>query len=320
MRDVLIPLSADGLARTRFVISRLWNVATSLMVLRYGSSLPFLTRWRADAMRELPAEIFSSVSELAKTPGHLPDYLTPPWSGVEHEPTWEQELTCLRNAPEEAVALEYDGPLPPNEYLEMMCSVLDSYYRVAVEPWWPQLRDAARADVARLSATWSAKGATHMFGELHPDVTWDGVQLRVRGACQPAMGVPDASSGVLLVPTLFCWSGVHVLSTPPFPVTLAYGMRGAGSVVAAPEHGQLASWERLLGAGKARVFLSLGQPMTTTNLAHALGLRPSTVSGHVKALEGVGLVAASRLGREVLYRHTPGASDLLRGSGAAGTP
>lgn len=320
MRDVLIPLSADGLARTRFVISRLWNVVTSTLVLRYGSSLPFLARWRAEMVKTLPAELFSDISNIAKMPGHLPDYLTPPWNGVEYEPTWEKELTCLRNAPEEAVAREYSGSHPPREHLEMMCSILDSYYQVAVAPWWPQLRDAARADVARLSAVWSAKGATHMFAELHPDVTWDGVRLRVRGACQPAMGVPDASSGVLLAPTLFCWSGVHVLSTPPFPVTLAYGMRGAGSVAAAPDHGQLVSWVRLLGAGKARVFLSLGQPMTTTNLAHALGLRPSTVSGHVKALEGVGLVAASRQGREVLYRHTPRASELLHEAGAAGMP
>jgi DNA-binding transcriptional ArsR family regulator len=67
----------------------------------------------------------------------------------------------------------------------------------------------------------------------------------------------------------------------------------------------------LLGPTRARVALALELPSTTSGLADALRLAPSTVSRHLSALTATGLVDRNRRGPLVVYRLTPRGSALL---------
>lgn len=54
--------------------------------------------------------------------------------------------------------------------------------------------------------------------------------------------------------------------------------------------------------------------MSTTQLACQLNLAAPTLSVHLKALHGAGIVSAGRDGRSVLYQRTPLGDSLLNGA------
>jgi DNA-binding transcriptional ArsR family regulator len=62
------------------------------------------------------------------------------------------------------------------------------------------------------------------------------------------------------------------------------------------------------------------QPRTATELSASLPITRQAVAKHIAALEGAGLVAGERSGREVRYRLTPGpmadAAEWMSGVGA----
>jgi DNA-binding MarR family transcriptional regulator len=58
----------------------------------------------------------------------------------------------------------------------------------------------------------------------------------------------------------------------------------------------------LFGASRSRVLFALRELTTTSELALELGLAPSTVSAHVRALDSAGVLDRVRRGRCVYYR------------------
>jgi DNA-binding transcriptional ArsR family regulator len=67
-------------------------------------------------------------------------------------------------------------------------------------------------------------------------------------------------------------------------------------------------WPYEAWAQRAR---ALTTPATTTGLATALGLAPSTVSEHLSALQAAGVVHRRRAGRRVLYGLEPAGTALV---------
>jgi DNA-binding transcriptional ArsR family regulator len=67
----------------------------------------------------------------------------------------------------------------------------------------------------------------------------------------------------------------------------------------------------LLGRGRASVLRALVVPTTTTVVARAVGLAPSTVSQHLSALHLAGVVRKRRSGSRVLYELDHGGFILL---------
>jgi DNA-binding transcriptional ArsR family regulator len=74
----------------------------------------------------------------------------------------------------------------------------------------------------------------------------------------------------------------------------------------------------VLGGTRARLLVELVQPATTTQLAGRLGLTAPGVSQHLQRLRDAGLVTADRDGREVRYRRTQLASELLQAAATTG--
>ncbi|WP_323374088.1 helix-turn-helix domain-containing protein [Plantactinospora alkalitolerans] len=70
----------------------------------------------------------------------------------------------------------------------------------------------------------------------------------------------------------------------------------------------------VLGRSRAAILAQLDLPMSTTQLACQLNLAAPTLSVHLKALHGAGIVSAGRDGRSVLYQRTPLGDSLLNGA------
>ena len=55
----------------------------------------------------------------------------------------------------------------------------------------------------------------------------------------------------------------------------------------------------------------LAEPQPTSEIARRLAVTPSAVSQQLQILHATGLVARARAGRQVLYRRTPLAEQLM---------
>ncbi|WP_368666334.1 ArsR/SmtB family transcription factor [Micromonospora sp. BL4] len=110
--------------------------------------------------------------------------------------------------------------------------------------------------------------------------------------------------GVTFTPSLFCDHAVTVVD-PRLPPRIWYPARGLATVwhtdaAVAPQ-----ALADLLGRTRARILTALAQPAGTTDLAHQLGLSPSTVSQHLGVLHRAGLVTRARHRHVVLYLRSP---------------
>jgi DNA-binding transcriptional ArsR family regulator len=61
----------------------------------------------------------------------------------------------------------------------------------------------------------------------------------------------------------------------------------------------------------------LDEPLATVEIARRLIVTPSAVSQHLQVLHSTGLVTRARDRRQVLYRRSPVANELISGSSEA---
>jgi DNA-binding transcriptional ArsR family regulator len=99
--------------------------------------------------------------------------------------------------------------------------------------------------------------------------------------------------------------------SPDEPAMIIYLARGMGTLWETqplPAPGALAG---LLGAHRAGLLVQLATPTSSTELAARLGVTPSAVNQHLRALRAAGLLVGARHGRSVLYRRSELADRLL---------
>jgi DNA-binding transcriptional ArsR family regulator len=161
------------------------------------------------------------------------------------------------------------------------------------------------------SAQAGSGGLFMLLQDLHPEVSLDGHMLNVD---KPRY--PDAcyeGSHMTLVPSVFIWPHLALDHTES-AFELTYAARGVAKVWA----GLAAETESqplgaLLGTSRLAILGLLAVPLSTTQIAHTLGLSPAAVSRHLSILRGSGMVVSWRSGRSILYRRT-GLADTLIGS------
>jgi len=151
---------------------------------------------------------------------------------------------------------------------------------------------------------------------MHPRVSWDGAGVTVAG--HRGQDIALDGRGLLLVPSVFVWPALAVLTRSPWPVTLVYPARGAGAL-RRPTPGTAADQTvlaDLVGATRAQLLIAVATPGSTTQLALSLGHSPGAVGDHLAVLLRAGLIVRSRAGRSVLYRRTPTGDALVASPGA----
>jgi DNA-binding transcriptional ArsR family regulator len=94
-------------------------------------------------------------------------------------------------------------------------------------------------------------------------------------------------------------------------VCIAYPVPGIATVASPPGSASRDGLSELLGAGRAGVLRLLDTRRTMGELAAALQLSPSTVTGHCQRLEGLDLVQRERRGREIRVTRTARGVELI---------
>lgn len=310
---VELELTADDLAATRFAISPLWELVSSLGALRKplaaAAHLPWAKATLPRLLR-LDRELFSA---LASPRGWTPDFLTPQPGPASLDPA--AELAALRRLDPRRVLPDFreayqEAPLPavltrhakhPEDLLERVVDLVESYWSLALAEHWPRMQTLLRADVVHRTRQVADGGFATLFADLDPKVRWSGDRLRI------AIG-PDLhrarvdGRGLALVPCVFAVSPLVNIDVG-LPPVVAYPARGAGSLWedTATAEGALVD---LLGRGRAAVLNALSAPRSTSDLSRALELSPGAVSQHLSVLARAGLVVRARHGRSVLYSPT----------------
>ncbi|RKN46903.1 ArsR/SmtB family transcription factor [Streptomyces hoynatensis] len=325
MIELLITSAAAR--RLRFAVSPLEETLGALRVLlgrhRHPVHLPWLAA-AAGTARELP------LAELARVLGarrYITEFLGPPPQG--RETTAEAQLAELRSTPPAQVARELAmvdadlGSLPrdPARARDLLADQMELAWTRLVAPQWPRLAEVLAADIDHRARLLAAEGFAAVLAELHPRVALvagrEGEDTLVIDSHARIRTRLDAR-GLLLVPSVFAWPAIGVVTVPPWQPTLIYPARGVGALWERPPGGadRLAA---VLGRTKAALLETLSEPGSTSRLAARLGLSPGTVSEHLTALRGAGLLTTTRRGREVVYRRSPLGDALLAGGLPGGT-
>ncbi|TLS41001.1 helix-turn-helix transcriptional regulator [Streptomyces montanus] len=308
----------DDLLRCRFAVSPLWETQEAVRTLdrpsRHGYHTGWLRRIRAAAAGLDLAPLWL----LMPRRGHTPDWLGPPPLGP--AATFEEEIAAVRAADPRAAREDTaraladtpgaaESPLgrallrDPARTVQRLADLLEAAWRALIEPDWPRLRALLEADVAFHSRRLAEVGLGGLLPELDRRFAWDAGKLTVewKGEHVRELG----GQGLVLMPSVFSWPDVVSGFDPPWQPTLVYPARGIGGLWAEPTERTSGALVRLLGRGRATVLTALDEPAGTSALAHRLGLAPSSVSAHLAALRGAGLLTSRRYGHQVLYERTP---------------
>jgi DNA-binding transcriptional ArsR family regulator len=333
---VVFEFDAEDLARTRFAISPIWELCTSLRMLRDAEMAAMHIPWVRDAMPVARAMDLRAALAMLSPRGYSPDFMTPPPSGPVAR--IEDELDLLRATKpaqvrhdlEVLVRQQHMRGLPevleplmaqPRRELGRIADRMAEFWDAVLADHWPRIRALFDADLAYRARRLTEGGVARLFADLNHQVSWTGRELRIEHEYEARVALEG--SGLLLVPSAFQWQRPASTSTRPWQPTLLYPARGVAALWEPAAERSSEGLARVLGRTRADLLARLATPHTTTDLAALTGLRPGGVSQHLTALRDAGLVSPTRQGRAVLYVRTALADELVTGArspGAAPSP
>ncbi|HEY3001738.1 MAG TPA: DUF5937 family protein [Kribbellaceae bacterium] len=344
-----ISFTVKDVARTRLAISPLWEVVASAKVLKAARPDPLYRRW-AETVRPRLTGAGPGVRllfDLIQPCWYLPDFLSPP--PLTPVPDLTAELTGLRDLPADQIRADLDvlahalthpvssleqvtrprrrsaGPMrsapsarvaslydDPPDGLGLLASGIETYWRIAIEPWWGRIRATLDGDLVHRGRQLANGGHALLLDDLSPRVRWHDGVLRIRHLRFSGHRRLHGE-GLLLVPSAF--AGQHVTSNtiPPWQPSLVYPARGLGAIWQPERVDPPEAVSRVIGRSRTTLITHLESPRSTTDLAARTGLTPGGVSQHLGALHDAGLVSAHRARRSVLYARTELAEALLGG-------
>jgi DNA-binding transcriptional ArsR family regulator len=308
----LTPPSANTV---RFGISpldeALGAMQTVLGLRGHPTHLPWVAR-AVDAVRELPLAELAAVMSARH---YITDFLAPPPDSP--QTTAEAQLAEIRRTPPAQVATELAmvdadlGALPedPGVARDLLADQLELFWTELLEPNWPRMHRLLTADIEYRSRRLAAGGIALALTDIHPQVRLaeDVLMIDVKERSRITLD----RRGLLLIPGVFAWPRVGVITVPPWQPAVLYPARGVAELwtPAAKPNDALAG---VLGRTKATLLTALDEQASTSALATRLGLSNGTVSEHLTALRAAGLLTTARRGHTVHYRRTELGDALLR--------
>ncbi len=317
----------EALTRVRFAISPMFEMTRSVKTLMDPAGSALHLPWLERALPRVADLDLTPMFALLSAPEYSPDFINPPPSSPLVE--LEDELATMLATPPRQIAAEIhysfgDGPLPPalepfverpKKAIQALAELMREYWQRAHAESWPRMRSLLEHDVLYRSRQIADGGTARLFCDLDPGVSWsEGVLTIDCGECDSDLNLDER--GLLLVPSVFVWPKVTVLTLEPWQPTLAYPARGIGMLWSPEQPAAPEALERLLGRTRAVLLTTLDSPRTTTELAGELGLTPGGVSQHLAVLRDAGLVRGRRVARSVLYMRSAHGDALLDASGA----
>ncbi len=296
----MIRLSLDEmtLRGIRVAVSPLWESLSGLALLaRYRGEVPFpYTNWARHARAALPEPVRTELLDLTRAlhPAWLPSFSVPVPTTPGLEITAELDALSAQGSAD-------DGRL------DRFVALAREYWQAALAPYWPSMRNVLEEEILFRGHRLATEGADAMLADLGGRVRWERPVLYAPYQIDLDRRLDNAQ--LFIVPVLFA-RGMRILSSPQTNVVaMSYQARGAAVLAeqstvtpagdAAPDGGDRLAI--LVGRGRAAVMRALVAPTTTTAVASAVGLAPSTVSQHLSALSSAGVVRRTRAGYRVLY-------------------
>ncbi|GAA2653521.1 ArsR/SmtB family transcription factor [Paractinoplanes durhamensis] len=330
---IRIEIDEPTLARTRIAISPLADVICSLFLLRRnpdGAPWPYdgWARRAREILRTVPATAPASL--FLQLPSSFPDFLDPiPETPVS---TIGEQLDRFRATPAEIIDEQLATYYPAGDVPDLLRPFRDdreaalnrladgiaAYWDAAIAPHWPAMRAALDEEVLLRARALAADGPDALLARLHERIRWERPVLTLVKPLEHSFEAVDKR--LLLVPLIFSRGALSCSNDHPEVVMVTYQSRGAALLAAEPVPHADDRLAILVGRGRAAVLRSLTVPASTTGLATALGLAPSTVSEHLAGLQAAGVVHRRRAGRRVLYGLEPAGIALVNLLGGDSAP
>ncbi|WP_052665397.1 ArsR/SmtB family transcription factor [Nitriliruptor alkaliphilus] len=183
------------------------------------------------------------------------------------------------------------------------------YWEAAFEQEWARVLPRIEAEVTDGARALVTRGAPGVVDELLPEGRWDeATSSIVVDKTYDAVCDVAARGGVLLVPTVYGWPRVLLEIDQRWPLAIFVPLRDLRQPEV-PQEADHAVADGLRALGdETRLQITrmvAEQPRSTKELAELLKLSDSSISRHLKILDGAGVVTKERDGYFVLYRLRP---------------
>ena len=327
---ITIRLNAEDVGRIRFALSPVWEAVTSVRALSNNTARSVHGPWLQKVRPIIEGEDLTLLRALIPSYGYIPDFITP--APPRRSTSLESGLAAIAATPHDLVAneiarLHHDTPHPllpdliahPAKALDLITSSLETYWRRAIEPDWRRMRALLQEDLAFRMDELASGGIERLFRNLHPSMRYRGDRIEIDRPFR-CDGEPLAGQGVLLVPCVFTWPAALSVPEAPHVPTITYPPRGLGRLWEDRQDTADSPLADLVGRTRAAIVSHLDLPMSTTQLAHQLGVSAPTLSVHLSILRNAGVVDSRRDGRAVLYHRTPLGTQLLTAATPLATP
>lgn len=318
-------LSADLLARSRFVVSPFAETVAALTLLSdpHQPTAPwqraFLAQHReaysamlAEDPRRKPLVERLWRPRRGSTPGWIADFISLPPLGP--GASFEDELAQLESWDDERVRAElralsrrpFPAALERPGVREAVSDLLLWTWTSTLVSDWPRRQRVLEADIVSRTTRLASAGWTAVLDTLGPRRRWVGEgQLQVNGYDVPSRDLTAAKElSFVPVHSHGGWAAWDL----PDRFAVVYPVTGALAQVDAASADGLS---RLIGANRARVLCLLDEPRSTTQLAAITGLPLGAVGNHLRILLESGAVLRRRSGRDVLYWRTALGDELV---------
>ncbi|MFF9626199.1 ArsR family transcriptional regulator [Streptomyces griseosporeus] len=315
-------VNAETLARSRFLISPLAETFAGLKLLHAGTGAhPGEQEWlrrHGPAYRALLAAdpLTARLVRAGLGRDWIADFLTPtPRDGESFADGVARVRAADPAAARAHLRLSLAGPLPAvlerDDLPERAAALLEWVWEETVRPDWDRRRRVLEADVVARTAQAGRAGWAAVLDSLRPGTRWLGEsRWQINRHEYPPREVADAE--LLLVPVTPQTGWVSWEEPSRYAVVYACAGALAGDPARTPVSAALAG---LLGAGRARVLVLLGTPLSTTQLVALTGQGLGSVGRHLRVLLDAGLVERGRAGRSVLYARTAAGNVLVEAAG-----
>jgi DNA-binding transcriptional ArsR family regulator len=329
-----IVFNTEALTRVRFAISPTIEMVASTAVLEDPSRGALHLPWVARAKPRTADLDLSSLRALQGSDTYNPDFIHPlPASPLTR---FEEEVErMVAIAPEQIraeVRVAYEGqPIPavlrpfltePRAAVERLAELMRRYWAAAIADDWERIRSLLEHDILYRARQIADGGTRALFADLDETVRWNDGVLRIdkdcaghQKFCGGRLDLDDR--GLLLIPSVFAWPKVFMVTAPPWQPALIYPARGIGMLWESKQDAAPDALARLLGRNRAAVLMALDCPRSTTELAGLLGVTSGGISQQLTVLAEAGLVNRRRVRRHVLYLRTLDGDTLVDAVAAA---
>ncbi|WP_196453121.1 DUF5937 family protein [Planomonospora sp. ID82291] len=193
----------------------------------------------------------------------------------------------------------------PDRARSEAAEALRRLWKAAVEPEWPSMRQALRAEMLDRAVQVNREGLRAVLPRLHHSAACEGDAITVEKTVDIDVGCPE---GLILVPSLFITDRMQCTTSDHWTPAIYYPASGRYLWAPPPTPRSL---DRLLGATRSRILAALTTPLQTTVVARLVGVTAPTASEHLAILRDVGLIDSSRAGRTAAHELTEAGRALL---------